>query len=67
MSSYIRLYKHPSTRVINHKRYKYLRSYGLKSDAIDEATRWNREPGISAKVTSENGIYTVWVLDKRKK
>ena len=69
MNSYVRLYKHPDYKVINHRRYKYLRSYGLKSDAQDEANRWNREPGISAKITSGDGIririYTVWVLDKR--
>jgi hypothetical protein len=66
MSSYIRRYEHPSTRVISHHRYRFLRSYGLKRDAVSEASRWNREPGISAKVTSEKGIHTVWVYQKPK-
>lgn len=66
MSSYIRLYKHPDTKIINHRRYKYLRSYGLRRDAQEEANRWNREPGISAKITSKDGVHTVWVLNKRR-
>jgi len=67
MSSYIREYKHPSYKIINRRRYKYLRSYSSRRDATAEATRWNREPGISAKVTERNGVYTVWVAEKRKR
>jgi len=66
MSSYVRRYKHPSYKVINHHRCKFLRSYGLERDAVAEANRWNREPGISAKVTNEGEFWTVWVAEKRK-
>lgn len=65
MSSYIRQEKHPVYKVINHHRYKYLRVYGVKRDADAEANRWNREPGISAKVTGREGFYIVWVAEKR--
>lgn len=66
MSSYVREFKHPTYKVINHRRYKYLRSYGTKRDAVAEATRWVREPGISAKVTERGGLFTVWVVEKKK-
>ena len=67
MSSYVRRNKHLSTKLINHHRYKFLRSYGTKQDAADEASRWNREPNVSAKVTHEGGVvWTVWVSDKSK-
>ena len=65
MSSYVREFKHPDYKTINHRRYKYLRSYGTKRDASAEATRWNREPGISAKVTKRGELYTVWVAKRR--
>lgn len=65
MSSYVREFGHPSYKIINHHRYKYLRSYGTKRDAVAEASRWNNEPGISAKVTERGGLWTVWVADKR--
>ena len=66
MSSYVREFKHPSYKVINHRRYKYLRSYSTRRDAVAEASRWNGEPGISAKVTERGVLFTVWVADKRK-
>ena len=65
MSSYIKQEKHPVYKIINHHRYKYLRAYGTKQDATAEANRWNREPGISAKVTRSGKLYTVWVAEKR--
>lgn len=65
MSSYVRRDKHPTYKIINHHRYKFLRSYKAKQDATAEANRWNREPGISAKITEQSGLYTVWVADKR--
>lgn len=66
MSTYVREFKHPSYKVINHRRYKYLRSYDAKRDAVAEATRWNKEPGISAKVTERDGLFTVWIVEKKK-
>jgi hypothetical protein len=65
MSSYVRRYKNPSYKVINHHRYKFLRSYAMRQDAIDEANRWNREPGISAKATKDGEFWTVWVAEKQ--
>lgn len=66
MSSYVREFKHPSYKIINRRRYKYLRSYSVKRDAVTEASRWNREPRISAKVTERGGLFTVWVVEKKK-
>ena len=66
MSSYVRRDKHPSYKIINHHRYKFLRSYGTKQAAAAEANRWNREPGISAKVVQDGELWTVWVAEKRR-
>lgn len=65
MSAYVREYKHPNYKVINHRRYKYLRSYSTRRDAVAEATRWVDVPMVSAKVTQRGDVYTVWVADKQ--
>ena len=66
MSSYVKATdKQPRYKIINHHRYKFLRNYLLKRDAQTEANRWNRETGISAKITNEHQFWTVWVAEKR--
>jgi hypothetical protein len=65
MSSYIKRLHHADTRSINGHVYRFIRSYSRESDARAEAARWNREPGISAKVTGRYDLWTVWVSEKR--
>jgi len=65
-TSYIRLTKHADSRSIGGHIYRFLRAYTHKPDADAEANRWNREPGISAKVVGTQNLWTVWVSEKRK-
>lgn len=54
-------------KIINHRKYALLQRYPTMSQARAEASRWVKEPRISAKITGPEGRdahYKVWVYDK---